>query len=78
MTTARVAVVARHARKSELFSTGERAHPTNERNKLEKSVCGTSSDIQPLSAFRDLASARQITKLLADGVRLSEIIRAVS
>jgi tetratricopeptide (TPR) repeat protein len=28
--------------------------------------------------FRDLASARQIAKLLADGVRLSEITRAVS
>src|SRR6516225_7158448 len=28
--------------------------------------------------FRDLASARQIAKLLADGVRLSEIIHAVS
>ncbi len=28
--------------------------------------------------FRDLASARQIAKLLADGVRLSEIIRAIS
>ena len=28
--------------------------------------------------FRDLASARQIAKLLADGVRLSEIIRGVS
>ncbi len=28
--------------------------------------------------FRDLASARQIAKLFADGVRLSEIIRAVS
>src|SRR6516165_10213453 len=28
--------------------------------------------------FRDLASARQIAKLLADGVRLSEIIPAVS
>ena len=28
--------------------------------------------------FRDLASARQIAKLLADGVRLSEIVRAVS
>src|SRR5215472_15023618 len=28
--------------------------------------------------FRDLASARQIAKLLADGVRLSEVIRAVS
>jgi tetratricopeptide (TPR) repeat protein len=28
--------------------------------------------------FRDLASARQIARLLADGVRLSEIIRAVS
>ncbi len=28
--------------------------------------------------FRDLAGARQIAKLLADGVRLSEIIRAVS
>src|SRR5215471_13956747 len=27
--------------------------------------------------FRDLASARQIAKLLADGVRLSEIIRSV-
>jgi hypothetical protein len=43
-----VAVVARHAEKSELFSAGERAHPTNERNKLENSVCGTSSDIQPI------------------------------
>jgi tetratricopeptide (TPR) repeat protein len=28
--------------------------------------------------FRDLASARQIAKLLADGVRLSEVTRAVS
>jgi tetratricopeptide (TPR) repeat protein len=28
--------------------------------------------------FRDLASARQIAKLLADGIRLSEIIRAVN
>ncbi|MFZ2079147.1 MAG: tetratricopeptide repeat protein [Xanthobacteraceae bacterium] len=28
--------------------------------------------------FRDLASARQIAKLLADGVRLSEIVRSVS
>src|SRR6516165_12348178 len=28
--------------------------------------------------FRDLASARQIAKLLTEGVRLSEIIRAVS
>jgi hypothetical protein len=28
--------------------------------------------------FRDLASARQIAKLLSDGVRLSEIIHAVS
>src|SRR5262249_50478162 len=28
--------------------------------------------------FRDLASARQIAKLLTDGVRLSEIVRAVS
>jgi hypothetical protein len=28
--------------------------------------------------FRDLASARQIAKLLSDGVRLSEIIRAAS
>jgi len=74
-----VAVVARHAEKSEIFSVGERAHPTNERNKLENSVCG---DLQrhssPLSAFRDLASVRQIAKLLGDGVRLSEIIRAVS
>jgi hypothetical protein len=29
-------------------------------------------------AFCDLTSARQIAKLLADGVRLSDIIRAVS
>ena len=43
-----VAVVARHAEKSELFSAGERARPTNERNKLKNSVCGTSSDIQPV------------------------------
>ena len=43
-----VAVVARRAEKSELFSAGARAHPTNEGNKLENSVCGTSSDIQPL------------------------------
>src|ERR1700732_1828379 len=28
--------------------------------------------------FRDLASARQIAKLLTDGVRLSEIVRSVS
>ena len=31
-----------------------------------------------VSGFRDLASARQIAKLLTDGVRLSEIIRGVS
>src|SRR3974377_258494 len=31
-----------------------------------------------LFGFRDLASARQIAKLLADGVRLSEIIRSVT
>jgi tetratricopeptide (TPR) repeat protein len=29
-------------------------------------------------SFRDLASARQIAKLLSDGIRLSEIIRSVS
>jgi hypothetical protein len=34
-----VAVVARHAEKSELFDARERAHPINERNKLENSVC---------------------------------------
>src|SRR5262249_48858931 len=51
-----VAVVARHAEKSD-FSAAERAHPTNERNKLENSVCGTSG---PLLAFRDMGSARQI------------------
>lgn len=28
--------------------------------------------------FRDLACARQMAKLLADGVRLSEIVRSVS
>ena len=32
----------------------------------------------PLSTFCKTASARQIAKLLADGVGLSEIIRAVS
>jgi hypothetical protein len=31
-----------------------------------------------LFGFRDLASARQIAKLLTDGVRLSEIVRAVN
>jgi tetratricopeptide (TPR) repeat protein len=31
-----------------------------------------------LFGFRDLASARQVAKLLTDGVRLSEIVRAVS
>jgi len=40
-----VAVVARHAEKSELFSAGERAHPTNERNKLENSVCALNKSI---------------------------------
>ena len=51
-----VAVFARHAEKSELLGGGERAHPTNERNKLENSVCGTFSDIQPVvqvRVFRD-------------------------
>ena len=43
-----VDVVARHAETSELFSAGAHGHPTNERNKLENSVCGTSSDIQPI------------------------------
>jgi hypothetical protein len=31
-----VAVVARHAEKRELFSAGECAHPTNERNKVKE------------------------------------------
>jgi hypothetical protein len=59
-----VAVVARHVEKSEPFSAGERAHPTNERNKLENSVCVS----RP--------GKRQIAGLLADGVRLSEIIHS--
>jgi hypothetical protein len=52
-----VAVVARHAEKSELFSAGERAHPTNEPNKLENSVCGTSNDIQPIVRLSQVKSA---------------------
>jgi hypothetical protein len=39
------AVVARRAGKRKLFGAGERAHPANERNKLENSVC-TSCDIR--------------------------------
>jgi tetratricopeptide (TPR) repeat protein len=54
---------------------------------LSKMSIGMVSELSQLSllderdgrfGFRDLASARQIAKLLNDGVRLSEIIRAVS
>src|SRR5215471_16434103 len=54
---------------------------------LSKMSRGTVQELAQLSllderdgrfGFRDLASARQIAKLLNDGVRLSEIIRAVS
>jgi hypothetical protein len=54
---------------------------------LSKMSTGTIRELAQLSllderdghfGFRDLASARQISKLLNDGVRLSEIIRAVS
>ena len=54
---------------------------------LSKMSRGTIQELAQLSllderdgqfGFRDLASARQIAKLLNDGVRLSEIIRAVS
>src|ERR1700691_2230307 len=45
---------------------------------LELSRLGLLDDRNGCFGFRDLASARQIAKLLNDGVRLSEIIRAVS
>jgi hypothetical protein len=45
------AVVARRAGKRKLFGAGERAHPANERNKLENSVC-TSCDIQSVVGLR--------------------------
>jgi tetratricopeptide (TPR) repeat protein len=44
----------------------------------ELSRLGLLDDRNGYFGFRDLASARQIAKLLNDGVRLSEIIRAVS
>jgi hypothetical protein len=44
----------------------------------ELSQLGLLDDRQGRFGFRDLASARQVAKLLNDGVRLSEIIRAVS
>ena len=44
----------------------------------ELSRLGLLDDRNGCFGFRDLASARQIAKLLNDGVRLSEIIRAVS
>src|ERR1700733_8955082 len=44
----------------------------------ELSRLGLLDDRHGRFGFRDLASARQIAKLLNDGVRLSEIIRAVS
>jgi tetratricopeptide (TPR) repeat protein len=44
----------------------------------ELSRLGLLDDRKGRFGFRDLASARQIAKLLNDGVRLSEIIRAVS
>jgi hypothetical protein len=71
-----VAVVARHVEKSELFSVGERAHPTNKRNKLEDTVCGISSDIQPLVRLLQTGKCALDRKAAADGVRLSEIIRS--
>jgi tetratricopeptide (TPR) repeat protein len=44
----------------------------------EMSQLGLLDEREGRFGFRDLASARQIAKLLNDGVRLSEIIRAVS
>jgi tetratricopeptide (TPR) repeat protein len=44
----------------------------------ELSRLGLLDDRHGRFGFRDLASARQIAKLLNDGVRLSEIIRAIS
>src|SRR6202046_2125390 len=44
----------------------------------ELSRLGLLDDRNGRFGFRDLASARQIAKLLNDGVRLSEIIRAIS
>jgi tetratricopeptide (TPR) repeat protein len=44
----------------------------------ELSQLGLLDDRHGRFGFRDLASARQISKLLNDGVRLSEIIRAIS
>src|ERR1700728_1938229 len=44
----------------------------------ELSRLGLLDDRQGRFGFRDLASARQVAKLLNDGVRLSEIIRAVT
>jgi tetratricopeptide (TPR) repeat protein len=44
----------------------------------ELSQLGLLNDRHGRFSFRDLAGARQISKLLNDGVRLSEIIRAVS
>src|SRR5580693_5089636 len=44
----------------------------------ELSRLGLLDDRNGCFGFRDLASARQVAKLLNDGVRLSEIIRAVS
>jgi tetratricopeptide (TPR) repeat protein len=44
----------------------------------EMSQLGLLDERNDRFGFRDLASARQIAKLLNDGVRLSEIIRAVS
>jgi tetratricopeptide (TPR) repeat protein len=45
---------------------------------LELAQLGLLDERDGRFGFRDLASARQIAKLLNDGVRLSEIIRAVS
>ena len=55
-----VAVVARHAEKSALFGAGERAHPTNERNKLEDSVCGDLQRFSRLEQLRGLSPSRLI------------------
>ena len=38
-----VAVVARHAGKSELFSAGKRAHPTNELEATSERILGAMS-----------------------------------
>jgi hypothetical protein len=64
-----VAVVARHAEKSEPFSAGERAHPTNERNRFGKSKPKPHWPATRLNSTSDAKIARLLAAIRSRKIR---------